>query len=252
MTPHLTDEEVLLDYYGEGTDDERARVRAHFERCAQCRALDEELRTVLQAVETTPITELPSGFEREMWSRIEPLLPVPRSGWRRRKPALYGGLALAASLAIIVGASLTVGRVWDRAAPPPAAQAVDDRAPAERLLRAEVEDHLERSQRMLVELVNTDADFDDPIASDRARAADLVAAGRLYRQSAEEIGDEDVGVLLEDLERVLVEVANAPGREGTEELTRLRQRIDDQDLVFRLRVATRAYRQRDARSQSTW
>jgi hypothetical protein len=289
MTPHLTDEDVLLDYYGEGNDRERARVRAHLEGCAQCRQLDAELRAVLQAVETTPLTEPPSGFERQMWERIEPLLPVQPHGWRRwlsfvarradasasaaaRRPgpAFYesavratqsgghpvGYAALATAAGLLIVASFSAGRLWERQpAAAPAPQIVDqepaiDRAPAERLFRAEVEQHLERSQRMLVELVNADASL-DPLAGDRARAADLVAAGRLYRRSAEEVGDDDVGVLLEDLERVLVEVANTPGSTGPDELLRLQQRIENQDLVFRLRVASREIRERNT-GQVSW
>ena len=49
---------------------------------------------------------------------------------------------------------------------------------------------------------------------------------------------------LEDLERVLVEVANGPTDIAPEDLTRLRQRIDDQDLVFRVRVVAREMRER--------
>ncbi len=89
---------------------------------------------------------------------------------------------------------------------------------SERLLRAEVEDHLERSQRMLVELVNADYEVGAPIAGERARAADLVAAGRLYRRSAEQVGDAEIGGLLEDLERVLVEVANGPADIAPEDM----------------------------------
>ena len=83
MMRHLTDEELLLDFYDEGTAVDRTRVRTHLEQCEQCRALDEELRDVLTAVDTAPLTEPPSGFEREMWARIEPLLPVEQT-WRTR------------------------------------------------------------------------------------------------------------------------------------------------------------------------
>ena len=110
---------------------------------------------------------------------------------------------------------------------------------SERLLRAEVEDHLERSQRALAELVNANYEVGGPIAGDRARAADLVASGRLYRRSAEQIGESEIGRLLEDIERVLVEVANGPADLSPGELTRLRLRIDEQDLVFRVRVVAR-------------
>lgn len=249
VTRHLTDEDLLLDFYNEGTPIERAQVQRHLEACAECREIDRQLRTVLQAVETTPLTEPPSDFERRMWERIEPLLPVGPPRWRQvrfgpvRRTALYLALGTAAGVVLLV-AAFSAGRLWDRqdGAPAQTAEfAVDARGRAERVLRAEVEDHFERSQRMLVDLVdanNAPGNFD----SDRARAADLVAAGRIYRRSAEEVGDTGVGILLEDLERVLVEVANSSPRDEARELARLRQRVDDQDLLFRLRVVAREIR----------
>ena len=69
---HVTDEDLLLDYYGEGSPDARAAMRAHLEACDRCRALDRELRGVLALVNTEPVPEAPEGFEREMWARLEP------------------------------------------------------------------------------------------------------------------------------------------------------------------------------------
>jgi hypothetical protein len=153
-------------------------------------------------------------------------------------------LAVAASIGVLMVAAFAAGRIWGRPAAEPSARVVDDQSTNERLLRAEVEDHLERSQRVLAELVNADYELGAPIAGDRARAADLVAAGRLYRRSAEQMGDSEIGSLLEDLERVLVEVANGPPDTAPADLARLRQRIDDQDLVFRVRVVAREFGER--------
>ena len=240
---HLTDEELLLDFYGEGSDEERRRTRAHLEQCEECRALDEELRAVLTAVDTAPITVPPRGFEREMWARIEPLLPVSQP-WRAGWSGLLPRLAVAASIGVLLVAAFAAGRVWDLPAERSSTAEVDDARLTERLLRAEVESHLERSQRMLVELVNADHQVGAPAVGDRARAADLVAAGRLYRHSALQVGDAAIGVLLEDLERVLVEVANGPADIAPEELARLRRRIDEQDLMFRVRVVAREIKER--------
>jgi hypothetical protein len=135
---------------------------------------------------------------------------------------------------LVVGA-FALGRVWDRPPEEPSAPIAIDWASADRVLRAEVEDHFDRSERVLVELVNADYTIGDGISGGRARAADLVSAGRLYRRSAQNVGDAEVGSLLEDLERVLVDVANGPDREP-DEIARLRERIDEQDLIFRLRV----------------
>jgi hypothetical protein len=235
MTRHLTDEALLLDFYGEGTPTDRDAVRAHLDACDTCRVLEQELRAVLTAVETTPITEPPNGFEREMWARIEPLLPVqptPQTRWSWFMPRL----AMAASVGLLMVAAFAAGRGWQRPAAEPSAPFVDNEPTGERVLRAVVGDHLERSQRVLTELVNADYAVGAPTG--QARAAELVAAGRLYRRSAEQIGDAEIGGLLEDLERVLVEVANGPSDITPEELSHLRQRIDDQDLLFRVRVVS--------------
>ena len=115
LTRHLTDEELLLDFYDEGTAVDRTPVRTHLAQCEDCRALEQELRAVLTAVDTTPITEPPNGFEREMWARIEPLLPVQQI-WRTRWQGMMPRLAVAASIGLLVSAAFVAGRVWDRPA----------------------------------------------------------------------------------------------------------------------------------------
>jgi Putative zinc-finger len=90
---HVTDEDLMLDYYGERSSEERAAMRAHLDVCDSCRALERELRGVLALVDTEQVPEAPAGFEREMWARLEPQIaartnvvsvflgaPKPRSG----------------------------------------------------------------------------------------------------------------------------------------------------------------------------
>ena len=196
--------------------------------------------------------EAPAGFEHEMWARVEPHVV---SGFR---PTLrtfdVPRWALAAAAAVLAVVSFTLGRVW---APAPSstsssASVADARSLNERLLHSEVEEHLERSQRMLVELANADDSAPVMRASGRDQAADLVAAGRLYRRSAEEMGDADTRDLLEDVERVLVEVANGPAPETSNDLNSVRARISDQDLIFRLRLMTSAMRARERRATPSW
>jgi hypothetical protein len=262
---HVTDGDLLLDYYGEATADERAVLREHLQACAECRAFDRELRAVLALVDTEPVAEAPAGFEREMWARLEPYLvgavstrptdvgagfsrPETRSLWRFEFPRW----AFAAGTAALAVASFALGRVWDAPSPPSVASVAETQSVSERMLRSEVEEHLERSQRVLVELANADDAAPVMLASDRERAADLVAAGRLYRRSVEQIGDTETRDLLEDVERVLVEIANGPAAETSNDLSEVRARISDQDLIFRLRLMTAEMRARERRAVPTW
>jgi hypothetical protein len=257
---HVTDEELLLDYYGEATETERAAMRTHLQSCEPCRALDRELRGVLALVDAEPLPAAPAGFEQEMWARVEPHIASvgagnvgaafrrPNSAWSFELPRWV----LAASAAALAVASFALGRVWDSPSATSATSTADARAVSERMLRSEVEEHLERSQRMLVDLVNADDAAPVALTGDRARAADLVAAGRLYRRSMDSVGDADTRDLLEAVERVLVEIANGPEVETSKDLSAARERISDQDLIFRLRLMTAEMRAREERHRPTW
>jgi len=80
---------------------------------------------------------------------------------------------------------------------------------------------------VLVELVSAEDDKGNvDISSERARAEQLLAANRLYRQTAMTTGDAAMASVLDDLERVLVDVAASPSTVSQEELDSVRRRID--------------------------
>jgi hypothetical protein len=274
---HLSDEDLLLDYYGEAEDARRPEIREHLAACAECRALDRELRGVLALVESEPMPEAPVGFEQQMWARLEPHIRTNVGAAFRRPDEVrlplspgFGGpskpdttywtfwrfefprWALAASAAALALASFWLGRVWAPAAAPTVATVSGAPSVSERMLRNEVEEHLERTQRVLLELANADDSAPVVLAGNRERAADLVAAVRLYRRSVEDIGDAETRDLLEAVERVLVEIANGPEVESSNDLSEVRARISDQDLIFRLRLMTAEMRAREERARPTW
>ena len=90
------------------------------------------------------------------------------------------------------------------------------------------------------------------LAGEQERAADLVAVNRLIRQSAEQSGDAAIADVLEDLERVLLEIANAPADATSNELTDLQSRITTEDLLFRVRVIASEMRQRTLNRSRGW
>ena len=242
MDKHLTEDELILHSYGEIDRADRARVDAHLAVCAECQSAKESLARVLTMIDTAPMVEAPLGFERTAWARLEPMLDQPaRSSWK----ALFWfpQWALAGGVAALVIAAFVAGRVsgGDSAAP---ASAVVAHVEPGRVLQTAVGEHLDRTQMMLVELANAETDGADVLAGEQERAVDLVAANRLIRQSAMQSGDAQVVDILEDLERVLLEVANAPANVTSNDLTDLQSRITREDLLFRLRVIASEMRQR--------
>ena len=248
MTTHLTEDELILHYYGEADRDEAARITAHLASCAECERANQQLRRVMALVGSAAPVEAPEGFERTAWARVQSALDGGTAQRERGLRAFFGlpQWALAGGVAALVLAAFVAGRFTggEPAAPAPGAGAMVAEITPDRVLQAEVGDHLDRTQMMLVELVNAGTDHTDVFAAEQARAADLVAVNRLIRQSVAQSGDAAVADVLEDLERLLLEIANAPADATSNELTDLQSRITTEDLVFRVRVVAQEMRQR--------
>jgi hypothetical protein len=145
----------------------------------------------------------------------------------------------------VVGAFFA-GRALSPAPAAPAAAAVAAAADQirERILLADVGDHLDRSQMALVELVSGDDNTTMDMAGERSRAEQLVADNRLYRETAEETGDVLLSQLLDEIERVLTDVAAAPETGSSRDLADVRRRIESRDLLFKVRVIASEIRER--------
>ena len=133
--------------------------------------------------------------------------------------------------------------------PPPAAVSA---AARERILLVAVGDHLERSAVLLVELANAGADGQPvDISTQQEWAQELVDENRLYRQTVVRSGEPGVASLLDELERLLVEVAHRPSSLSPAELGEIRGRIESKGLLFRVRVIETQVREKEKESTKT-
>jgi hypothetical protein len=145
-------------------------------------------------------------------------------------------------MAALVLAAFLAGRLSHR--PGPSVASGDVR---ERILLVAVVDHLERSQMVLAELTNSpESKGKVDISDERLRAADLLEDNRLYRQTAHNTGDTAVAGVLDDLERVLIEIAHSPDEVSGPQLDDLRRDIEDRGLLFKVRVLGSQARQRES------
>lgn len=233
---HPTEDELVLLFYGDTSADDERRIAAHIETCADCQPVWLEIKGSLAAVDAAGIPEPPADFERVMWAKvqreIEGIQPVTQ-WWAPRfwLPVV--------SLAVVVLA-VTIGpAMWNRTSDTNTADATDAASTQpERALLVAMDEHLERSELLLVELMNADEGV-EPAAAD-----DLLLSSRLYRQTAAHTGHVELASMLEDLERVLVEIARGPKAMKKDDLDALRTRITDEDLLFKVRVVTDEVRKR--------
>ena len=107
-----------------------------------------------------------------------------------------------------------------------------------------VVDHLERSERLLLNLTN--AADSAALSGERQWAEDLIDTNRLFRESARLSGDRALEPVLDDLERVLLDIVHAPDSLSVEAIASLRNRLDAAALLFKLRVLSNELRDRES------
>lgn len=237
-TLDFSDDDLVLAHYGELDAARAAALRAALARDPVLAARQSALEHTLAQVDAAPVPQADAALGARMWARVQPKLGTQRPAFGPTSWTPW--LALAASVAAVA-----VGvRLWTTAPAgvvvPPAASMVADAAftPAarERVLLTRVAHHLDGSQRLFASVSNTEPSQAD-LGEVRAWAQRSLAANRVYRSAASAAGEKRMVVLLDAMEPLLLEIANAPESISREELAYLQQRIDDADLVFRLRSA---------------
>ncbi len=238
---HLTEEELIALYYRES--EAASAVSGHLESCEECRLNYDRLRRFLNGVEAPPIPERDPLFEERMWQRVRSHLESKsRFDWKSLfQPRRLAAVGTGAALIVI---AFLAGRFWRRP-PAPGIEQPISQAARERIMLMAVADHLDRSQRVLLEVMNSQDTPTVDISAEQRRAEDLVESNRLYRQAALKAGDAGVANVLDELERVLLEIARGPSTLSASDLESLRQRIDEHGLLFKIQVMDNQVQQRE-------
>lgn len=264
---HLTEEEWIAYYYGESTDAQA--VRAHLAECAECAAMERKLAGDLSRMRemVLPANEPQRNaqYGEEVWQSLRPsLMPYPRKerrrwGWQHKWALGFAGAAVA--LAAVVLIAFYSGRWWEQRREPQMAAA--NGAAPQRVILYVISDHLDRSQRLLAELNDPDEAARDHGL--QATARELLTENRLYQQSSQQnsgqgnnmahgaaaAADSSLQAILNDLEPVLVELANQPDHLKPEEIIRLRKELNTGSVLFEIRVLRSKVREQEPNAVGT-
>jgi len=224
-----SDDELILFFYGE--HEAPAEMERLLEKDPELATRYEALRRELSALDHLDAAEPRPGLESRMWARVAPALAPPTR--RLSLPSgRFGWAAIAASVLVVALAGFFAGRAFHESrdektvaetlkALPPAAR--------DRVLQAALADHLDSSQRFLLEVANGAPSLD----GERAWAETLLTANRMYRRAAERAGQRRVAAVLAELEPVLQQLVDAP---ETFDLRRSKEQIENGDLLFKVRI----------------
>jgi hypothetical protein len=239
---HFNEEELIDYHYSESAAADS--IARHLRECSECaRSYAAIVRDLAEiAAPATPLRDAEYG--QQVWDSIRGSL---RAYPAREKKRLFSfapgnqwrGFAAAAACLLVIAAAFLAGRQWEHRNPQTPAVANtsstgDDGR--QRVVLVVLGDHLDRSERLLVELKHAEPSTEGPM---QAEARELLASNRLYRESAKQAGDPVLANALDHLERVLIEVANEPaGRTGISQarLDELQQEMNTDGLLFEVRV----------------
>lgn len=240
---HMTEEELIA--YRERVAPERAGISEHLAACEECRSEMERIEAVLAALDTLPVPDPGDDYGRRLWQQIAPRLPEKRERWWQTwfEPKRLAAMGSVAALIIV---AFVIGR-WTTPKPP-VDTAVNKDQVRERVLVVAVGEHLGRSEMMLVELSNAEpkdrAAKKVNIGAEQRRAEDLLDENRLYRQTALEEGDAGLASVLDELERVLLDVAHSPEQVTPAQLESIQKKIEARGILFKVRVVGKELQQR--------
>ena len=238
---HLTDEQMMEQIYGESEN--TAAVERHLAACRECAQNFAELRRDLAALDRVEAPHRDAHYGERVWAAIAPALSEYArskqrwwsSGWLKN-PWLKG-LTYAAACALLVSAAFYAGRLWERKPQTPVAHVEPKPAPPRQpIVVVVLDDHLDRSERFLVELKHADLDSTATDSPMRDEARTLLAANRICRKNAAQSDDPELNTALDHLDSLLAEAANAPGGLNAENISKLQDEMNSEAVLFEVRV----------------
>ena len=241
---HLSEEQLIA--YQDGESSGRDAAAAHISSCAECQAELNRLAEMLAAYQALPVPDPGEEYGRRVWQQIAPRLQEKRSRWWQvfLEPRRLTAAGLVAALLLV---AFLAGRVSKRVDHGDAALTAEQ--VRQRVLLLAVGEHLGRSEMVLMEIANAEPEGASVrqvnLSSQRRRAEDLLEENRLYRQTALQEGDTGIANVLDELERVLLDIAHSPGNVTPAQFKSIRQRIDDDGLLFKVRVLTKEIERRE-------
>ncbi|MEW6365704.1 MAG: zf-HC2 domain-containing protein [Acidobacteriota bacterium] len=232
---------IVLEHYGELSDDEQARLDEHLRSCQRCDADREETRRVLRLVSAQDPVRVPDFDRERSWRYISarmrgtpsrrwfPLVP----GWRW---GLVGaGLLLAAFLGIVIG------RLGVKPSPEPdttMTEAAATKAPNVPSVQPMLVTHLEDLRPILLDFANSASGAHGATITVDERLLRALLLQNLLLRRALEGKDPAAAELLDDLDLILKEIVNGRGP-GSASQAQVRDLIRDREILFRIQILRR-------------
>jgi len=249
MTCQQCRDRIIAALYNELSGDEKIRFESHLGTCKECSRMyaemDETLRIMDKRERVEPEDTSWSGYEDRIMEKIrERELPAP--GKEREKFAFRGawvpswayGIAalLLITIGIFLGRSLFVNQVT--AVNPEKGQLTSSVPVTSDTINAAVLPYLERSRNVLLGIINTDeTTYSQPVFEQQQRVSrQLIQQGAVIRAALKKPDQQQVRQLVQDLEVILLQLANIEVKPGVPVVELVRKGVDRNSILLKINL----------------
>ncbi len=229
---HLTEEEMIGHYYSE--DFCKAEAETHLRACKRCAQTYEEFGKLLGSVHAPGVPLRGSEYGAQVWQSIQGSLQ-PYGPKRKGRFFHWPQFAYATACLLFLAGAFWAGRFWEHNHSKSLVASGEQQA-KERVVLFVLDNHLDRSERLLVQLNHAGGEGDYVDFPLQAEAQQLLSDNRLYRQSAAQANDPLLNAVLDHLERVLLEVANSGNELTSRDIDSIQKEMNTPGLLFQIRV----------------
>jgi hypothetical protein len=228
---HLSEDEFIEQYYGEATSE----AVAHLKACRECAAHYAKFSRSMDAIDPAAVPQRSADYGDRVWEKLSPgLIPYQKKASRWHGWAGWRAATLLVGCTMVLAIVFLGGRYWERITTKKGTIAGTPQA-TQRVVLVVLTDHLDRTERLLVQLEHTGSNDQADNAQLQSEARELLASNRLYRATASNGGDPQLAGALDRLEGVLAEVANDPNLSAAD-IERVRNDMNTKGILFEIRV----------------
>jgi hypothetical protein len=257
---HLTEDELVAQALGDRENRRADAVEEHLAECPECADSYFVLLSDLAAMKRMNVPPRDQWYGEQVWQSIEgSLTPHEQAKWNwwRHNWAsapVWKGLVYVGACALLMAGAFFAGTKFENWKQQPPTAKVEHKAPQTKqpILVVVLDDHLDRSERFLVELKHADLDSPAMATPIRDEARSLLAANKVCREKAAETSDPELTTALDHLDQLLVEAANEPGGLNARSIARLQEQMNSDGLLFEVRVLRSRIASRKAAGNSAF
>jgi hypothetical protein len=234
--------------YGELAGDESGRFDEHLASCSLCAREMTGLRTTLEIMSRRQRPgsgeDAWAAWDERLNERLRAASPAGQPQKRNipvRTPVRVPSWSYGIAALLVLAVGIYLGRSWfgRQGVIPPAEQAstLPSAAPSDSISRAALE-YLERSRNVLLGVINTADSSGVPAGFDHQQriSRDLVRQAVTLKTALNGSDQRQLRKLIEDLEVVLVQLANIQVRPGVPVVELVRQGVDRRSILLKINL----------------